>query len=60
MPSTESCEERGDLSPTQREELERRLADSLAHPDAVTPWEEIKTRAMARARESSSSEPNST
>jgi putative addiction module component (TIGR02574 family) len=33
----------------QRAELERRLADSIARPDAVTPWEEIKARALARA-----------
>ena len=38
------------LSEPQRAELERRLADSLARPDAVTPWEEIKARALARAR----------
>lgn len=38
------------VSPSQRAELERRLADSLAHPDATTPWEEIKARALARAR----------
>jgi len=31
-------------------ELERRLADSIARPDAVTPWELIKERALARAR----------
>jgi putative addiction module component (TIGR02574 family) len=34
----------------QRAELERRLADSMARPDAVTPWEVIKSRALARAR----------
>jgi putative addiction module component (TIGR02574 family) len=38
------------LTDTQRRELERRLADSIARPDAVTPWEEIKARALARAR----------
>ena len=38
------------LSETQRAELERRLADSIARPDAVTPWELIKARALARAR----------
>jgi putative addiction module component (TIGR02574 family) len=38
------------LSPAQRAELERRLADSIARPDAVTPWEVIKARALARAR----------
>ena len=30
-----------------QKELERRLADSIARPDAVTPWEEIKTRVLA-------------
>jgi putative addiction module component (TIGR02574 family) len=38
------------LSDAQRSELERRLADSIARPDAVTPWEVIKARALARAR----------
>jgi putative addiction module component (TIGR02574 family) len=38
------------LSPAQRAELERRLADSIARPDAVTPWEEVLARALARAR----------
>jgi putative addiction module component (TIGR02574 family) len=38
------------LSAPQRAELERRLADSIARPDAVTPWEVIKARALARAR----------
>ena len=42
--------EQAPLSEAQRRELERRLADSLARPDAVTPWEEIKARALARAR----------
>ena len=39
------------LSDAQRRELERRLADSIARPDAVTPWEVIKERALARARQ---------
>ena len=34
----------------QRAELERRLLDSIARPDAVTPWEAVKARAIARAR----------
>src|SRR5438046_1354294 len=38
------------LSEGQRRELERRLADSIARPDAVTPWEAIKARALARAQ----------
>ncbi|MDB5297444.1 MAG: hypothetical protein JWO31_3427 [Phycisphaerales bacterium] len=38
------------LLPAQRAELERRLADSVARPDAVTLWEVVKARALARAR----------
>jgi putative addiction module component (TIGR02574 family) len=38
------------LTAAQRAELERRLADSIARPEAVTPWEQIKARALARAR----------
>jgi putative addiction module component (TIGR02574 family) len=38
------------LTPAQRTELERRLADSIARPEAVTPWEHIKARALARAQ----------
>ena len=37
------------LPAAQRAELERRLTDSVAHLDAVTPWEVVKARAMARA-----------
>jgi len=36
------------LTASQPEELERRRLDSIARPDAVTPWEEIKARALAR------------
>lgn len=39
------------LSAGQLAELERRLADSIARPEAVTPWEVIKARALARARQ---------
>ena len=42
--------EQAPLTEAQRQELERRLADSIARPDAVTPWEEVKARALARAR----------
>jgi putative addiction module component (TIGR02574 family) len=42
--------ERAPLTEEQRRELERRLADSQARPDAVTPWEEVKARALARSR----------
>lgn len=38
------------VPPAQLAELERRLADSNARPNAVTPWEVIKARALARAR----------
>ncbi len=37
------------LPAAQRAELERRLADSVARPEAVTPWEVVKARALARA-----------
>lgn len=43
--------ERAPLREAQRRELERRLADSTARPDAVTPWEVIKARALERARQ---------
>jgi putative addiction module component (TIGR02574 family) len=33
------------LTEAQRAELERRLADSIARPDAVKSWEEIEARA---------------
>ncbi len=39
------------LSEAQRAELERRLADSIARPEAVTPWEVIKARALERAQQ---------
>lgn len=39
------------LSAAQRHELERRLVDSIARPEAATPWEVIKARAQARARQ---------
>ncbi len=38
------------LPPAQKAELARRLADSIARPDAVTPWEVIKARALTRAK----------
>jgi putative addiction module component (TIGR02574 family) len=42
--------EQAPLTEAQRHELERRRVDSLARPDAVTPWEEIKTAAERKAR----------
>ena len=39
------------ITNAERAELERRLADSIARPEAVTPWEIIKARALARARQ---------
>jgi putative addiction module component (TIGR02574 family) len=38
------------LTEAQRAELERRLTDSQARPDAVVPWEVVKARALARAK----------
>ncbi len=48
--SVEAEVEQSALPESQRQELERRLADSLARPEAVTPWEAVKERALARAR----------
>ena len=42
--------ERAPLTEAQRRELERRLADSIARPEAVVAWEEVKAQALARAR----------
>jgi putative addiction module component (TIGR02574 family) len=39
------------LTSAQRAELERRLADSIVRPEAVVSWEEVKARALARARQ---------
>jgi len=39
------------LTEPQRQELERRLADDLANPDDVIPWEEVKAQLLARARQ---------
>ena len=30
--------------------IERRLADSVANPDAVRPWDDIESEALARAK----------
>lgn len=32
------------ILPSQLAELKRRLADSIANPDDVVPWEEVKAR----------------
>jgi len=34
----------------QRAELERRLADSVANPDAVPPWCDVEVEALTRVR----------
>jgi len=38
------------ITEAQRRELERRLADHAASPDAGIPWEDVKARAQARSR----------
>jgi len=40
---------RAPLSEAQRRELEKRLDNSLAWPEGVVPWEDVKARALARA-----------
>jgi putative addiction module component (TIGR02574 family) len=36
------------LTPAQREELDRRVADDDAYPDDVMPWSEVKASVRAR------------
>ncbi len=43
-------EEQEPMPESHRAELERRLADSIARPEAVTPWETVKARLLARGR----------
>jgi putative addiction module component (TIGR02574 family) len=38
------------LDPAHRVELERRLADCIARPDAASPWDEVKARLLSRGR----------
>ncbi len=42
--------EREAVPEAQLAELDRRLADSIARPDAVTPWEVVKARLLAKVR----------
>ena len=37
------------LTEAQRQELDRRLDDHLAHPDDVIPWEEVKKEILGRS-----------
>jgi len=46
--SIEADSEDLELTPAQREMLERRLAAHAANPDAVVPWEVVKAEALAR------------
>ena len=39
-----------EVTPAERELIERRLATYLANPNDVVPWEEVKARALERAR----------
>lgn len=39
-----------ELTKTQQDELERRLAAHKASPDDVVPWEEVKAQALERSR----------
>lgn len=38
------------LSPSQAAELDRRIRDNDAAPDAVIPWEEVRVRIAARLK----------
>lgn len=37
-----------ELSVAKQQELKRRLADHLANPDDVVPWEQVKADPLAR------------
>ena len=45
--------EESPLPEWQRAELERRLTDSVANPDAVRPWADVEAEALARAKNES-------
>ena len=38
------------ISDWQRAKLERRLADSVANPDAVRPWHDVEVDALTRIK----------
>jgi putative addiction module component (TIGR02574 family) len=38
------------ISDWQKAELERRLADSVANPDAVRPWGDVEVEALTRVK----------
>jgi putative addiction module component (TIGR02574 family) len=40
------------LSPTQREELQRRLEEDRANPNDTVPWEQVQADALARLKKS--------
>ena len=48
--SIATAPERPPLSDAIRAELDRRLADHLANPDDVVPWDEAKAAALARMK----------
>jgi putative addiction module component (TIGR02574 family) len=50
LDSVEAEAESAPLTTAQADELGRRLSDSIANPDAVTPWEQVYQRALARAK----------
>jgi len=39
------------LTKAQKMELDRRLADHLAHPDDLISWSDVKATALAKARQ---------
>jgi putative addiction module component (TIGR02574 family) len=39
------------LTDAQKTELDRRLANHLANPDDVIPWNEVKTAVLAKIRQ---------
>lgn len=50
LDSVAADQPRPPLSDAKRQELDRRLAEHLANPDDVVPWEQVKAEALARWR----------
>jgi putative addiction module component (TIGR02574 family) len=46
----ETEEQVPELTETQKQELDRRIADLDAHPETALPWEEVWEKAKARFR----------
>jgi putative addiction module component (TIGR02574 family) len=46
----EADTQKAPLTEAQRQEMDRRLADHKANPQAAIPWEQVEAEALARLR----------